>query len=97
MTTGKFPTPERDDVYEWILDAFDKVRADSIVKTFAHIGYISEAEAEAEEAEAEAEAGDVEDDLASEIIIDPAKLTTALAEELEHRLEISELQEPYEF
>jgi hypothetical protein len=36
----KLPKPDRDDVYEWVQRAFDKVSSASIWKTFAHIGYI---------------------------------------------------------
>jgi hypothetical protein len=36
----KLPTPSRDNVYDWVVQAFETVSAKSIQKTFAHIGYI---------------------------------------------------------
>lgn len=41
-STAKFPTPGREDVLQWIERSFEMVRADTIVKTFVHIGYISD-------------------------------------------------------
>ena len=80
----KFPTPEREDIYPWILNAFDQVRPDSIIKTFAHIGYTSNDLLEVE-------AGPMEDDFNAEISIDPMQLAIdGLSEELEERLEVNE-------
>lgn len=40
LEKDKFPTPERDDIYEWVVWSFEKVSSKSIRKTYAHIGYI---------------------------------------------------------
>jgi hypothetical protein len=40
LINDKLPKPEREDVYEWVQQAFLAVSAKSIRKTFAHIGYI---------------------------------------------------------
>jgi len=49
----KFPMPKREDIYPWILSAFDKMSCESIVQTFAHIGltmnHAQEAETEISE------------------------------------------------
>jgi len=36
----KFPTPEREDVYPWIINAFSQITSESIVRTFQHIGFL---------------------------------------------------------
>jgi hypothetical protein len=36
---GAFPMPERADIYQWIVDAFDRVTPLQIRRTFAHIGF----------------------------------------------------------
>jgi hypothetical protein len=37
----KLPMPERDDVYGWVVEAFEKVSSESIVKTFKYIGFVA--------------------------------------------------------
>jgi len=36
----KFPTPERDDIYPWVISSFAAITGHSIRKTFQHIGFI---------------------------------------------------------
>lgn len=51
--TNKLPTPNRDDIYEWIVRAYDGISETSIAKTFAcSIGFITkEANATANDAD----------------------------------------------
>lgn len=40
LDKDKFPTPERDDIYDWVIRSFNEVASKTIRKTYVHIGYI---------------------------------------------------------
>ena len=41
LNTDKLPTPERKDVYEWVLRSYEQISVHSIQKTFMHVGFLS--------------------------------------------------------
>jgi DDE superfamily endonuclease len=81
----KFPTPERDDIYQWILSAFELVTPLTIVRTFAHIGYTVLNQLQAEEVENLDNDPLIVADHEEEVFVDPAELDfelTAIQEAL---------------
>jgi hypothetical protein len=44
LAEDKLPTPERDDVYEWVIESFKRVTAESIRKTFLYIGFVDKSQ-----------------------------------------------------
>jgi hypothetical protein len=40
LDDDKVPTPERDDVYDWVIQSFEKVSEESIRKTYRYIGLV---------------------------------------------------------
>jgi hypothetical protein len=40
LADDKLPTPDREDVYEWVFWSFDEITEQSIWKTFLHIGLV---------------------------------------------------------
>jgi len=67
----KFPTPEREDLYPWIINAFNQITSESIVRTFQHIGFL-ESNDEIDETDTP---GMVDDDLSMLILQRSSKLT----------------------
>jgi hypothetical protein len=76
LDKDKFPTPERDDVYEWVVDSFDKVSSELIRKTYKHIGYIEKNAMDEDQNEEEEQEGVFDDGLENEVEIDEAELLT---------------------
>jgi hypothetical protein len=71
------PKPEREDVYEWVQQAFLAVSAKSIRKTFAHIGYIEKSavddDNDSDEQEEEG-AGSLDEGLENVVEVDESEL-----------------------
>jgi hypothetical protein len=72
LDKDKFPTPEREDVYDWVVDSFDKVSSESIRKTYKHIGYIEKNAMDQDEEEEQE--GVFDNGLENEVEIDEAEL-----------------------
>jgi hypothetical protein len=79
----RLPTPERDNVYDWVVQSFDMITAKSIQKTFACIGLVDkdaynddDDDVEDEEPETADESEFFFQDLGAEneVDVDPAKL-----------------------
>jgi len=66
----KFPTPEQEDVYPWILLAFQRITSESIVCTFACIGLTHNS---LQEEEVETDQGPLDDE-ADRVDVDDAEL-----------------------
>jgi hypothetical protein len=79
----RLPTPERDDVYDWVVQSFDTIIANTIRKTFAYIGLVDKDaydDNDDDDVEEEPETADVLEvffqDLGTEneVDVDPAEL-----------------------
>jgi hypothetical protein len=77
------PTSERDDVYDWVVQSFDTIIANTIRKTFAYIGLVDKDaydDNDDDDVEEEPETADVLEfffqDLGTEneVDVDPAEL-----------------------
>jgi hypothetical protein len=66
----KFLMPERDDVYKWVVNLFDKVSSESIQKTYKHIGYIVKNAMEEDQNEEEEQEWFFDNGLENEVEID---------------------------
>lgn len=42
LNNDRLPTPERDDVYDWVVRSFDTITAKTIRKTFTYIGLVEQ-------------------------------------------------------
>lgn len=81
-----FPTPDRQDIYRWIVDAFDKVTPEQIQRTFAHIGYTDRDE-EDNNQEIDPPVGEGDDE---EVFIDPGEVDLELDPQEEALLDVGE-------
>jgi hypothetical protein len=71
LDKDKFLTPERDDIYEWVADLFEKVSSESIRKTNDHIRYIEKRAMDIDKEEEQE--GFLDDGLENEVEIDEAE------------------------
>jgi hypothetical protein len=82
---GAFPTPDRADIYQWIVLAFNRVTPQQIRRTFAHIGYTDRNESEVGEVDNQGIDPPMVEENNEEVFIDPAEVNfelTALQEAL---------------
>lgn len=74
LKDDKLPKPERDDVYDWVIKAFNTISQRTIKKTFAHIGYIDKNTLEDGEEEEDDE-GVLDEGLDNAVEVDESELT----------------------
>lgn len=80
----KFPTPERDDVYDWVIRSFNEITPKAIRKTFAYIGLVEKDtymdDDDSDSILTESTEGFFHDDgTENEVDVDPSELTTEFA------------------
>lgn len=87
---GAFPTPDREDIYRWIVDAFERVTPVQIRRTFAHIGYTDRDELEVGEVDNQGIDPPMVEEDDEEVFVDPAEVNFELNALEEALLDVAE-------